>query len=170
MKREDLGTGLAILNESGVIGVSEFSDSMVSLWLTYFHNIDGKVFIQSCMRHIAQSRYFPSIAEILELCLDNNEHISVDQIWLEFKNTTKDERDPLITEAFKLAGINKGYCRDMTMDTAIRYAKPSVERVYKKLLEEEKKSKINDICDNALISYNANNTIDTTKRNRIKGE
>ena len=112
------------------------------------------------MRHIAQSRFFLTISDILELCLEDEDHVPVDEIWTEFKNTTKDERDPLITEAFKLAGIDKGYCCNMTMDTAIRYAKPAVEKVYKHFLRKNKKNVVDNICKKALISYNKTKKIE----------
>jgi hypothetical protein len=156
MNEEKLGSGLTILNESGIKGVVPFTGSMVALWLTYFQDIDGDVFIQACMKHIAQSRFFPTISDILEICLEKRDHLSIDQIWSEFKNTKKDERDPMITEAFRIAGISKNYFQSMTIDTAIRYAKPSVEKVYKSLLENEKNQMIDNVCDNALISYKSN--------------
>jgi hypothetical protein len=159
MNKKKFGIGLTILNESGVKGVITFTDSMVALWLTYFQDVDGDVFIQACMRHIAQSRFFPTISEILDICLEKIDHLSIDQIWAEFKNTKKDERDPLITEAFRLAGISKGYLQTMTTDTGLRYARPAVEKVYKRLLGEEKKYKIDYICNKALISHNANKAI-----------
>jgi len=73
--------------------------------------------------------------EIIVSEADSESEINADHIWEEYKLKGKDA-DPVIKKAFKIAGINKSYMRNVTTDTALRFARPKVEKIYKRLVRE----------------------------------
>lgn len=140
MNKNELKNGIKILTKSGLPNMPEFDRDTLYVWYLFLGEYSYKDFILAIMITISRNRFFPTISELLKLMLNQKIYPNKYTIWEEFKIKDKNELNPLIKKAFKIAGIDRYYLKDVTSDTAQRFLRPKVEKIYQQLIDE-----LNDI-------------------------
>jgi len=138
MNKKQFGNAMKVLTNSGLANTGEFNKDKLYIWYLFFAKFEYEDFIKVILLHISNSKFFPTINELL-LTLNKESNLpNKFTIWEEFKSKPIKELHPLIVRAFKLAGINRSYLKDITTDTAQRILRPKVEKIYEELVKAKK--------------------------------
>lgn len=139
MNKNEIYQGMKVLSALQLVNKPDLSDEqvikpLIRLWHIYLGKYSYQKYETAIYLYAKNNRFFPTVSEIIRYLPIDSRFSQPETVYRKYMDGTKDE---LIIKAIRDAGYNKWQLNNMDSTTIEIHAKPRIEKVYRKLVEEE---------------------------------
>lgn len=148
MTKNEVYQGMKVLSALQLVNKPNLSEEeivkpLVRLWHVYLGKYSYQNYETAIYLYAKNNRFFPTVSEILKYMPIDERFPQPETI---FRLYMDNKATPLIKEAVYQAGYSKWQLSNMDSNTIEIHVKPRLEKVYRRLIEEEEfKNDLNQI-------------------------